>query len=34
MGGQATNLGVQFLQLFGVGGLGIDQTVALLKDGG
>lgn len=32
MGGQATNLSVQLLQLLGVGGLGIDETVALLKD--
>jgi hypothetical protein len=32
MGGQATNLGVQLLQLLGVGGLGIDKAVALLKD--
>ena len=32
MSGQATNLSVEFLQLLGVGGLGIDETIALLKD--
>ena len=31
VGGQATNLSVQLLQLLGVGSLGVDQTVTLLK---